>query len=147
MLIPIILTFMWYLVHISVAINKSIVGQKHTRSQLFLKMYNHRSGPIAQDISLTPRSQFYIGVTSQVVQGTSVVPIAPIEMLGLGPDPKHMSIADDTPGEAKPNAYRQGIRVRTAFGICTHRRFVEQGGVAIIGLLTDFCGTVASGGQ
>ena len=34
-LIPIVLMFVWYLVHVNLAINKGIVGQKHARSQLF----------------------------------------------------------------------------------------------------------------
>ncbi|RYZ94437.1 MAG: hypothetical protein EOP11_26355, partial [Proteobacteria bacterium] len=56
MLVPIIMTFVWYLVHVNLAINKSLVGQKAARSQLFLKMYNHRSGPVLSEFGNTVRS-------------------------------------------------------------------------------------------
>lgn len=132
-LLPVVLAFLWYLVHVNLAINKSIVGQQAARSQLFLKMFNHRSGPMLADFALTRRSMFYIGVSGQVVAAAgSVQPIAPTEMLGIGPAPTLSPNADDDPGEAAPNSLRQRVRVRTVFGICTHRKMTPTGP-------TDFC--------
>lgn len=137
MLMPIILTFLWYLVHVSLAINKSIVGQKHTRSQLFLKMWNHRSGPVLKDYDTSDRSHFFVGVSDEVtVQNTKAK--APVETLGIGAKPKKMPEANDEAGEPAPNSLRQNIRVRTVFGICTHRKQNPSG----VGL-TDFCGSEA----
>ena len=130
-LIPIVLMFVWYLVHVNLAINKGIVGQKHARSQLFLKLFNHRSGPILADFSQTPRSHFYIGVAASVVQGQGRFE-APTELLGVGPKPKLMKDVNDDPGEPSPNSPRQRVRVRTVFGICTHRKKTATG-------LSDFC--------
>jgi len=134
LLIPIVLLFVWYLVHINLAINKSIVGQKHVRSQLFLKMFNHRSGPMFSEFAQTRRSHFYIGVSGKVVQG-EVRPEAPTEMLGVGPNPKLQQDMNDEPGEPAANSSRQRVRVRTVFGICTHRKKTQSGG------LSDFCAT------
>lgn len=135
MLVPIVMAFVWYLVHVSSAINKSIVGQKHARSQLFLKMFNHRSGPMQRDADGTNRAVFYIGVAGNVMQAVAS-PIAPVEKMGIGPNPKKIATADDDPGEAKPNSFRQNVRVRTVFGICTQRKPNPSGqGV------TDFCGS------
>lgn len=133
LLLPIILMFVWYLVHVSLAINKGIVGQKHTRSQLFLKLFNHRSGPMFAEFSQTRRSHFYIGVSDEVVQG-DVRPKAPTEMLGVGPSPKLKKNMNDEPGEPAPNSPRQRVRVRSVFGICTHRKKTPTG-------LSDFCAT------
>lgn len=140
MLIPIVMAFLWYLIHVSYAINKSIVGQKHTRSQLFLKMFNHRAGPMQRDADQSDRAMFFIGVSGQVVKSSSV-PIAPIETLGIGPAPKDLQNADDDPGEAKPNSMRQKVRVRTVFGICTQRKVNPSGNG-----ITDFCGSESGGG-
>lgn len=140
MLIPIVMAFLWYLIHVSYAINKSIVGQKHARSQLFLKLFNHRAGPIQRDADSSDRAMFFIGVAGNVVQSQSV-PMAPVETLGIGPVPKKMDTADDDPGEAKPNSMRQNIRVRTVFGICTQRKLNPSGNG-----ITDFCGSEAGGG-
>ncbi len=134
LLLPIVLMFVWYLVHVSLAINKSIVGQKHTRSQLFLKLFNHRSGPIYSEFAQTRRSHFYIGVSDEVVQGEGRPP-APTEMLGVGPSPKLKKGMNDEPGEPTANSARQRVRVRTVFGICTHRKKTAGGG------LSDFCAT------
>lgn len=131
LLIPVVLMFVWYLVHVNLAINKSIVGQKHARSQLFLKMFNHRSGPMLADFSQTQRSHFYIGVSEAVVDGSGS-PVAPTEMLGVGPSPKPFKDVNDEPGEPAPNSPRQKVRVRTVFGICTHRKKTPTG-------LSDFC--------
>lgn len=136
-LLPIVLTFVWYLVHVNLIINKSIVGQKHARSQLFLKLFNHRSGPVASEFSQTNRSHFYIGVSANVSLNGN--PVAPTELLGVGPNPTVLKEANDDPGEPAPNAPRQRIRVRTVFGICTHRK------IAANGLPTDFCSTEHEG--
>ncbi|MGE3263459.1 MAG: TadE family protein [Bacteriovoracia bacterium] len=134
MIIPIVMTFVWYLLHVGVVINKSIVGQKAARSQLFLKLYNHRSGPVKSEFGYAERSHFYIGVSSEVTRGVTK-PKAPTEMLGVGSSPKLLPEANDEPGEPESNAMRQRIRVRTIFGICTHRKKNKDG----VGL-TDFCG-------
>jgi hypothetical protein len=132
-LLPIVLLFVWYLVHVNVAINKSIVGQKHARSQLFLKLFNHRSGPMKSDIALTPRSDFYIGVSGEVVGAGQSRPIAPTELIGVGMKPKPNTRANDDPGEPAAGELRQRVRVRTVVGICTHRKRMPSG------LLSDFC--------
>jgi hypothetical protein len=132
-LIPIVLMFVWYLIHVNVAINKSIVGQKAARSQLFLKLFNHRSGPMLAEFNQTPRSHFYIGVSATVMQNDGR-PIAPTEMLGVGPTPQKFKGVNDDPGEPGPNVPRQRVRVRTVFGICTHRKKTGTG-------LSDFCAT------
>lgn len=136
MIIPLLMAFVWYIVHINLAINKSIVGQKHARSQLFLKMYNHRSGPVLSDFGNTDRSHFYIGVSGEVIQ-SAANPIAPVESLGLGPSPKKNPEANDGEGEAPLGTFRQRVRIRTAFGICTHRKQVPDGSGP-----TDFCGAI-----
>lgn len=139
MLMPIILTMLWYLVHVALAINKSIVGQKHARSQLFLKLWNHRSGPVKRDYFTSDRSHFYVGVSDDVtVQNNR--PKAPIESLGIGAKPKKLPEANDEPGEVEPNTLRQNVRVRTVMGICTHRKVNPSGSG-----LTDFCGSEAGG--
>ncbi|MGZ3692761.1 MAG: TadE family protein [Bdellovibrionota bacterium] len=135
MIIPIVMTLLWYMIHIGMVINKSIVGQQAARSQLFLKLYNHRSGPVSTEMGYAERSHFYIGVSSEVTKGNSK-PKAPVEMLGIGAQPKLLPGANDDPGEAPANSNRQRIRVRTIFGICTHRKKNKDG----VGL-TDFCGT------
>jgi hypothetical protein len=133
MLVPLIMTFAWYLVHINLAINKSIVGQKHARSQLFLKMYNHRSGPIENDFGKTQRSHFYVGVSGTT---TTDQPEAPTEKLGIGPKPKDNPDANNSEGEASLGSLRQSVRIRTVFGICTHRKVIRD-----TARLTDFCGS------
>lgn len=139
MLIPLLMAFTWYMVHINLAINKSIVAQKHTRSQLFLKLFNHRSGPVTGEFGNVDRSHFYVGVSSNVVSGPSSVE-APTEMLGIGPNPKKMPDANDEPGEAQPGSYRQRVRIRSVFGICTHRKQLPDGSGP-----TDFCGAIPGG--
>jgi hypothetical protein len=133
LLIPIVLMFVWYLVHINLAINKGIVGQKHARSQLFLKLFNHRSGPMLADFSQTARSHFYIGVSAKPMANNGS-PEAPTEMLGVGPNPQKFKNVNDDPGEPAANSPRQRVRVRTVFGICTHRKRTASG-------LSDFCAT------
>ena len=138
MIIPLIMTFLWYLVHVSLAINKSIVAQKHARSQLFLKLFNHRSGPITREFGFTERSHFYIGVSGELTKDGK--PVAPVELLGIGPNPKKNPDANDDPGEPEANSMRQTVRVRSVFGICTHRKKLKDG----INL-TDFCGAEPGG--
>jgi len=134
MLVPLIMAFVWYIVHINLAINKSIVGQQAARSQLFLKMYNHRSGPVTNEFGNTVRSMFYVGVAGTVTDSGSYP--APVETLGIGPNPKTMAQAVDDEGEAKLGSMRQKVRVRTVFGICTHRKYLsDRSG------FTDFCGS------
>jgi hypothetical protein len=134
-LMPIVLLFLWYLIHINLAINKSIVGQTAARSQLFLKLFNHRSGPMAGEFIQTKRSAFYIGVSGTVMSGNPR-PEAPTEVLGVGSNPQMLQNipVNDSPGEAQANALRQRVRVRTVFGICTHRKKTPTGP-------SDFCAT------
>ncbi len=132
-LIPIVLMFVWYLVHVNMAINKSIVGQQSARSQLFLKLFNHRSGPMLTEFNFVRRSHFYVGVSGSVMADNGR-PEAPFEMLGVGPNPKLLKDVNDDPGEPTGNSPRQRVRVRTVFGICTHRKHTPAG-------LSDFCAT------
>lgn len=141
MLIPMLMAFTWYLIHVNMAITKSIVGQQAARSQLFLKLYNHRSGPVTGEFGATKRSHFYVGVSDEMTLG-SVRPVAPVETLGIGPNPPKMPDANDDPGEATLGSLRQRVRVRTVFGICTHRKMLENGSG-----VTDFCGAVPEGGD
>ncbi|HEY8278183.1 MAG TPA: hypothetical protein VIH99_01080 [Bdellovibrionota bacterium] len=136
-LIPIVLMLVWYLIHVNLAINKSIVGQKHARSQLFLKMFNHRSGPMLAEFIQTRRSHFYIGVSSKVMANDGR-PEAPTEMLGVGPTPRMFKDVNDEAGEPAANSPRQRVRVRTVFGICTHRKKTPSG-------LSDYCATENQG--
>ena len=139
MLIPLLLTFLWYMIHVNVAINKSIVGQKHARSQLFLKMYNHRSGPVAAEFGNTERSHYYLGVSGEIMP-PSGEPTAPYEVLGMGMMPAKKEGINDEPDEAPGGSLRQRVRIRTVFGICTHRKKLPNGSG-----LTDFCGSVPAG--
>lgn len=132
-LLPIVLMFVWYLVHINLAINRSLVGQQAARSQLFLKLFNHRSGPMLAEFSQTKRSHFYVGVSGKVMANDGK-PEAPYEILGVGPNPKLFKDINDDPGEPAANSARQRVRVRTVFGICTHRKKTPTG-------LSDFCAT------
>ena len=143
MLMPILLALLWYLVHVSAAINTSIVGQKHTRSQLFLKLYNHRAGPVANEFDPAlggpERAVFYIGVSKNPIKGTEK-PDAPEVMLGMGMNPKKMDLANDDAGEAGADVFRQKVRVRTVFGICTSRKITPG-----TSSFTDFCGSESGG--
>jgi len=139
MMMPFVLAFTWYIVHVGMAINKSVVGQKHTRSQLFLKMFNHRHGPVRSDYDTIARSDFFIGISKNIM-GAKGTPEAPMVSLGIGASPKLNTEADNEIGEAKPGSLRQNIRVRTAFGICTHRKTLADG------QKTDFCGSSNSSG-
>jgi hypothetical protein len=135
LLMPILIALLWYMLQVSMAINASIVGQKHARAQVFSKMFNHRAGPgntaskdiggdggSLDDLGSLRRSAFYIGVSRDVIDGSTEVP-APVFSLGVGPNPKVNPNADDSRGEIAAGSLRQRIRVRTAFGICTHRKF------------------------
>ena len=133
-LIPIVLLFVWYLIHVNLAINKSLVGQKAARSQLFLKLFNHRSGPMRAEFIQTKRSHFYVGVSGSVMQASGR-PVAPFEILGVGPSPQLLPNINDDPGEPTANSLRQRVRVRTVFGICTHRKKAPDG------TPSDYCAT------
>lgn len=137
MSVPLILIFIWYMVHVNVAINKSIVSQVSVRSWLFVKLFNHSWGPVQTDMDRTSRSSFTLGVAKDVVPEVfDDSPDAPIERLGLGLSPRENSKADNSPGEPQGGNFRQDIRVRTAFGICTARKTKKNGQD-----LTDFCGS------
>lgn len=105
-----------------------------------MKLFNHQAGPVASDYANTDRAHFYIGVSSDAT-GQTKQPKAPIEVLGVGQTPKKIKEAKDEPGEPEPGSIRQRIRVRTAFGICTHRKPIP----GIEGARSDFCGTGAEG--
>ncbi len=137
LIMPVLLSFLWYMVHVNSAINKSEVGQVHARSQLFLKMFNHKAGPLKSEQDDTVRSSSYIGVAGTVI-GTQATGLfaAPIETLGVGANPKKLDFANDDVGEAKVGSFRQNIRIRTVVGICTERKVLKDGS----GRVTDFCG-------
>lgn len=143
--IPILMALLWYMVHVNMAINASVVGQKHARSQLFSKLFNHRAGPgntsaqdqgadsgSLDDLGSLKRSAYFIGVSKDLIDGAPAVP-APVITMGIGPRPKINPDANDAIGEAETGSLRQRIRVRTAFGICTHRK------TDATGKISDFC--------
>ncbi len=138
MIMPLVLTFIWYMVHVNSAINKSIVAQISARSWVFVKLFNHSYGPVKREFEASPRSSFALGVSGEVAPEGEMnyTASAPVEVLGVGPKPKDFNNADDEPGEPKGGIMRQKIRVRTAFGICTGRKTRENTQV-----LTDICGS------
>lgn len=138
MTVPLILLFIWYMVHVNTAINKSIVGQVSARSWLFVKLFNHSWGPETPDMERTSRSAFSMGVAKDVIpeNDPGFQAEAPVERLGVGMNPKENAKADNEAGEPKPGTLRQDIRVRTAFGICTSRKTKRNSPD-----LTDFCGS------
>ena len=74
LLLPIILMFVWYLVHVSLAINKSIVGQKHARSQLFLAFAGEHATLVTRGATLLDgrrHSDVTLVVDHAVPHGTS----------------------------------------------------------------------------
>jgi hypothetical protein len=137
MIMPLILTFIWYMVHINSAINKSIVAQVNTRNWLFVKLFNHSHGPAIYP-QAPNRSSFVMGVAGEVIpEGEAGYRApAPVEVLGMGPKPKDYDGADDEPGEPTGGVLRQKVRIRTAFGICTARKMRKNAPV-----LTDMCGS------
>lgn len=143
MMMPFLLTFTWYMIHVSMAINKSVVGQQHARSQLFLKMFNHSRGPELSAFTSVARSSFFIGVAKNVIGSGPSVPQAPTETLGIGANPGVNPLANNDSGEASGGTMRQVVRIRSAFGICTHRKTLTTA----VGARTDFCAsTSVSGG-
>lgn len=136
---PVLMTFLWYLLHITAAINKSIVQQKHARSQTFLRLMNHSSGPQSEpDMNTMERSAYFVAVMDNVVaQGQDVRDqVAPVEILGVGSKPKPKPGSNNEPGEPEPGTLRQNVRVRTAFGICTPLKRLKNGNG-----FTDYCAT------
>lgn len=146
--IPVLMTLFWFMVQVNMAINTSLVGQKHARALLFTKMFNHRSGPgnssahdldpndgSLSDLGSVPRSAYFISVARTVVQGTGQTYEAPYVSLGMGVNPTPRTDADDSPGIAEAGTMRQKVRIRTSYGICTHRKFDPS-----TNRLTAFCG-------
>lgn len=141
LMIPLFLGLTWYLLQVNMAINKSIVGQKHARSQLFLKMLNHRDGPEAVDYDLHPsrRAVFWMGVAEEPTSGEvgGSTSSAPTVQLGVGlnsADRKPYPGNQDEPGEPDRNDLRQRVRIRTAVGLCTSRKRSADGSQ-----LSPFC--------
>jgi hypothetical protein len=62
-----------------------------------------------------------------------------VEKLGINANPADMPGAVDDPGEPAGGVMRQNVRIRTVFGICTHRKKLKDGN------LTDFCGSQPTG--
>lgn len=137
LIMPILLTFIWYLVHVNSAINKSVVAQTNARGWLFVKLFNHSHGPVLEEMAASDRSTFSLGVAGNVMEEgeQSYVAEAPMERLGIGPLPQENTEANNEPGEPTAGSKRQDIRVRTAFGICTARKTRQDG------QLTDMCGS------
>lgn len=144
MMMPIFIALTWYLLQVNMTINKSLVGQKHARSQLFLKMLNHRDGPESFDYEQHPpeRAVFWLGVSENVFgdDGGGGRAPAPTVQLGVGlnaADRAPYPGARDEPGEPERTWLRQRVRVRTSVGICTSRKTNADGSQ-----LTPFCGEI-----
>lgn len=135
---PVILVMLWYLIKVQSAITVSLVGQKAARSQVFLKMLNHRDFPLLVEYQQHPgrRSVFWLGVGGQPLTETARNSPAPVVDLGVGLKPRELPGARDDAGEIDPSMLRQKVRVRTAFGVCTSRKPGADG------TLGDFCGEV-----
>ena len=125
MLMPIVMALLWYMIQVNMAINVSVVNQKHLRTWLFQKMFNHSGGPAdgagIKDFESEKRSAFYIGVTKDPFQDTGK-PDAPVIKLGTGTNPD----AIDDPDEIPLDKLRQNVRIRSAIGICTHRKTIPN---------------------
>ena len=137
-MLPAVLAIFWYLLKVNMAINTSIVNQKHVRSQTFLKMLNHPNGPVLGEYKENPgtRSVFFMGVSSIKVEGGDEHNPAPMVPMGVGFEPRKLPEASDEAGEVETSELRQNIRVRTSFGICTARKPQKDGS------LGSFCGKV-----
>lgn len=137
-MLPAVLAIFWYLLKVNMAINTSIVHQKHVRSQTFLKMLNHPNGPVIGEYEENPgiRSVFFMGVSSTKVGPSGSENRAPTVAMGVGFRPRPIPGANDDVGEVEVNQLRQNIRVRTSFGICTSRKPQKDGS------LGSFCGKV-----
>lgn len=138
MMLPMVLAFFWYTLKVNVAINKSIVAQKHLRSQLFLKLLNHRDYPVQDEYLSSPgsRSVYYMGVSETVTTEVASFSPAPIVSLGIGKNPRPIQGTRDEAGEAESDWLRQNVRIRNAFGICTSRKPQANN------TLGSFCGEV-----
>ena len=137
-MIPVVIAFLWFIIKVNLAINTSIVGQKHARSHLFLKMHNHRDGPIKGEYLGNPqqRSAYILLVGQETALGAGVFVPAPVVDLGIGIKPKQFPGATDDRGEPDTRKLRQRVRIRTSFGICTSRKPGTNGA------LGEFCGNV-----
>ena len=136
---PVILGFVWYLIKVQMAINTSLVGQKHARSQVFLKALNHRDYPVESEYKANPgrRSVFWLAVGADPIKDLGEVQSpAPLVDLGVGLKPKQLPGARDDIGEPDSSTLRQRVRIRTAFGMCTSRKPNPDGS------LGDYCGEV-----
>lgn len=138
MMLPMVLAFFWYTLKVNVAINKSIVAQKHLRSQLFLKLHNHRDYPVINEYENNPgdRSAYFMGVSDLSTLGGDQFSPAPIVNIGIGTNPRSLAGTRDDEGEAQPGWLRQNVRVRSAYGICTSRKPQANNS------LGSFCGEV-----
>ncbi len=138
LMLPMVLAFFWYTLKINVAINKSIVAQKHLRSQLFMKLLNHRDYPVIDEYQRNPsdRSAYFMGVFNEITTTIGSFSPAPTVQLGIGTRPKTFPGSRDEPGEAEAGWLRQNVRIRSAYGICTSRKpFADN-------TLGSFCGEV-----
>ena len=136
---PIVLSFIWYLLKVQLAINTSIVAQQSARSQVFLKLLNHRDYPVEYEYKNLSgkRSAYWLGVAGRVVDPSNpTAQPSPVVNLGIGLTPKALPGARDDVGEADSSMLRQNVRIRTAFGLCTSRKPFPDG------TLHDYCGEV-----
>lgn len=136
---PIILGFIWYLLKVQLAINTSIVGQQNARSQVFLKVLNHRDYPVENEYKnySGKRSAYWLGVAGNPVDPSSpTTQPAPVVNLGIGLKPTALPGSRDDVGEPDTSMMRQNVRIRTAFGICTSRKPFPNGTYG------DYCGEV-----
>lgn len=135
---PVVMALVWHLVKVNFAINTSIVNQKHARSHVFLKLLNHRDGPVEEEYRSFPsvRSVFWLGVAAIPIVSDQSQP-APIVELGVGLKPRPIPGVRNERGEPGEEDRRQAVRIRTAFGVCTSRKPGADGS------LGDFCGEVS----
>ncbi|NUM89488.1 MAG: hypothetical protein HUU37_09815 [Bdellovibrionales bacterium] len=148
MMMPLLIAILWYMLHVNSAINTSIVQQKHVRSHLFIKLFNHANGPVKREY-LPPdgpaRAHYAMAVSANVLpgaeSGSSTGSIrAPVRRMGVGLNPSVNPSANNDPGEPTGGVLRQDVRIRTAFGICTSKKPTTGASRPF----TDYCGSAGN---
>lgn len=144
MMMPLLIALLWYVLHVNAAINTSIVQQKHVRSHLFIKMFNHANGPVKDEYEPPKgpaRAHYAMAVSANVLgggeSGATGSIRAPVKRLGIGFNPSVNTAANNDPGEPSGGVLRQDIRIRTAFGICTSKKPALGSSRPF----TDYCGS------
>lgn len=145
MVMPLLIAILWYMLHVNSAINASIVQQKHVRSHLFIKLFNHPNGPVISEYmppSGPARAHYAMAVSANVLGGGDAGSAtgsirAPVKRIGIGLNPTLNPSANNDPGEPTGGVLRQEVRIRTAFGICTSKKPTTSGSKPF----TDYCGS------